>query len=191
MENRRELDPSLNAHTSRDTHTHTHSTSGMPTHHHPFSPLPYSMCSSPAVLIHWPSQELSFPSGQAQLQLGGERDGGIEGRKKEEKGEEGETEIEEWGCRVSEVSGLSKDIFASARRQMKEGGGDKSQEKVTNQLSRSSKTVTNTNSPILNSCRQEWQQNKGCVGTSATLNIAKAEKKEHDDWVKCKSQRSQ
>lgn len=64
------------------THTHTHSTSGMPTHHLLFSPLPSSMLSSPAVLIHRPSQELSYPSGQARLQLGGERDGGVEGRKR-------------------------------------------------------------------------------------------------------------
>ncbi len=57
---------------------------GVPAHHLPFSPfslLPSTMLSSPAVLIHRPSQELSYPSGQVRLQLGGERDGG----KKKEK----------------------------------------------------------------------------------------------------------
>lgn len=88
MENRRELDHFLNIR----THIHTQSTSGMPTHHlpfFPFSPLPSSMLSSPAVLIHRPSQELRYPSGQAQLQLGGERDVGAEGWKRGEDGERG------------------------------------------------------------------------------------------------------
>ncbi|CAF97078.1 unnamed protein product [Tetraodon nigroviridis] len=51
----------------------------MPTHYLPF--FPFSMLSSPAVLIHWPSQELSYPSGQAQLQLGGD---GVGGERKKE-----------------------------------------------------------------------------------------------------------
>lgn len=79
------------------THT-THATSGMPTHYFPFSPFspfPSSMLSSPAVLIHQPSQELSYPSGQTRLQLGRERDGGMEGRKR--RNGKSRTEKEGWG----------------------------------------------------------------------------------------------
>lgn len=60
------------------THTHTHTPPACPPTISPFSS---SMLSSPAVLIHWPSQELSYPSGKAWLQLGRQRGGGVEGRK--------------------------------------------------------------------------------------------------------------
>lgn len=90
---------SLNTHTHK--HPHTHTTSGMPTHHlplSPFPPLPSSMLSSPAVLIHRPSQELSYPSGQARLQLRGERDGGVE-RRKRRKGKMGRLRRRDEGVR--------------------------------------------------------------------------------------------
>lgn len=70
----------------------------MPTHYLPF--FPFSMLSSPAVLIHWPSQELSYPSGQAQLQLGGDGvGGGVKERKKWVRGLDCERQM-----RVSDVS---------------------------------------------------------------------------------------
>ena len=75
---------SLLKHTHTSTQAHTPPLACPPTISplfSPFSPLPSSMLSSPTVLIHRPSQELSYPSGQARFQLGGERDGGVEGGK--------------------------------------------------------------------------------------------------------------